>query len=530
MTSGQYSDKDIRHEASRRRTFAVISHPDAGKSTTTEALALHARAIGQAGATHGKAGRRATVSDWMQMEQDRGISISSAALQFEYRDAVFNLVDTPGHADFSEDTYRVLSAVDCAVMLIDAAKGLEAQTMKLFEVCAHRNIPIITVINKWDRPGLDALELMDEVQQRTGLLPTPITWPVGQSGDFRGVLDRTSGEYTKYTRTDGGATIAGEDTYPAEAAADLEGDAWTTAVDESDLLEMEDQNHDQENFLAGKSTPVMFASAVLNFGIHKLLDLLVDLAPPAEARLDKDDEPRHVDDPFSGFVFKVQAGMDSNHRDRLAYIRVCSGVFERGTVLTHASTGKPFATKYAQQVFGRDRDVVDEAFPGDVVGLVNASALRVGDSLYLDKKVEFPGIPTFSPEHFMVIRAKDSSKYKQFRRGIEQLDHEGVIQVLRSDLRGDQAPVLGAVGPMQFEVAEDRMTNEFNAPCTLERLNFSLARRTTPECVPTLARERSVEVLHRSDGELLALFSDRWRLQGVQKNHPDLVLEPLVVS
>ncbi|HJF76158.1 MAG TPA: peptide chain release factor 3 [Brevibacterium linens] len=530
MTSGQYSDKDIRHEASRRRTFAVISHPDAGKSTTTEALALHARAIGQAGATHGKAGRRATVSDWMKMEQDRGISISSAALQFEYRDAVFNLVDTPGHADFSEDTYRVLSAVDCAVMLIDAAKGLEAQTMKLFEVCAHRNIPIITVINKWDRPGLDALELMDEVQQRTGLLPTPITWPVGQSGDFRGVLDRTSGEYTKYTRTDGGATIAGEDTYTVEAAADLEGDAWTTAVDESELLEMEDQNHDQETFLAGKSTPVMFASAVLNFGIHKLLDLLVDLAPPAEARLDKDDEPRHVDDPFSGFVFKVQAGMDSNHRDRLAYIRVCSGVFERGTVLTHASTGKPFATKYAQQVFGRDRDVVDEAFPGDVVGLVNASALRVGDSLYLDKKVEFPGIPTFSPEHFMVIRAKDSSKYKQFRRGIEQLDHEGVIQVLRSDLRGDQAPVLGAVGPMQFEVAEDRMTNEFNAPCTLERLNFSLARRTTPECVPTLARERSVEVLHRSDGELLALFSDRWRLQGVQKNHPDLVLEPLVVS
>ena len=530
MTSGHYSDKDIRTQAGRRRTFAVISHPDAGKSTTTEALALHARAIGQAGATHGKAGRRATVSDWMKMEQDRGISISSAALQFEYRDAVFNLVDTPGHADFSEDTYRVLSAVDCAVMLIDAAKGLEAQTMNLFEVCAHRNIPIITVVNKWDRPGLDALELMDEVQERTGLLPTPLTWPVGQSGDFRGVLDRLTGDYTKYTRTDGGATLAGEDTYPADKAVELEGEAWTTSVDESELLDMEDQNHDQATFLAGKSTPVMFASAVLNFGIHKLLDMLVDLAPSAEAREDKDGEPRPVDDPFSGFVFKVQAGMDSNHRDRLAYIRVCSGVFERGSVLTHAATGKPFATKYAQQVFGRDRDVVDEAFPGDVVGLVNASALRVGDSLYLDKKVEFPGIPTFSPEHFMVIRAKDSSKYKQFRRGIEQLDHEGVIQVLRSDLRGDQAPVLGAVGPMQFEVAEDRMNNEFHAPCALERLNFSLARRTTPECVPTLARERSVEVLHRSDGELLALFSDRWRLQGVEKNHPDLVLEPLVVS
>ncbi|MCT1656891.1 peptide chain release factor 3 [Brevibacterium luteolum] len=531
MTStGDYSSKTIREQAARRRTFAVISHPDAGKSTLTEALALHARVIGQAGATHGKAGRRATVSDWQKMEQERGISISSAALQFEYRDAVLNLIDTPGHADFSEDTYRVLSSVDCTIMLVDAAKGLETQTMKLFEVCAHRNIPIITVINKWDRPGLEPLELMDEIRERTGMLPTPLTWPVGVSGDFRGVLNRADGTYTKYTRSDGGASIAGEETMDAEAAEALEGDAFTTAVDESDLLEMEEQNHDQEAFLAAKSTPVMFAAAVLNFGVHKILDTLVDLAPPAEPRTDKNGEPRPVDDPFSGFVFKVQAGMDANHRDRLAYIRVCSGVFERGMVVTHASTGKPFATKYAQQVFGRDRAVIDEAFPGDVVGLVNASALRVGDSLYLDKPVEFPGIPTFSPEHFMVIRAKDSSKYKQFRRGIEQLDHEGVVQVLRSDLRGDQAPVLGAVGPMQFEVAEDRMVQEFNAPCRLEALPYTIARRTTPECVPTLARERSVEVLSRSDGELLALFSDRWRLQGVERQHPELVLEPLVVS
>ncbi|WP_349828754.1 peptide chain release factor 3 [Brevibacterium litoralis] len=523
--------KTIREEAARRRTFAVISHPDAGKSTLTEALALHARAIGQAGATHGKAGRRHTVSDWMQMEQDRGISISSAALQFEYRDTVVNLVDTPGHADFSEDTYRVLSSVDSAVMLVDAAKGMEAQTMKLFEVCRHRGIPIITVINKWDRPGIDALALMDEIREKTGLVPTPITWPVGQSGDFRGVLDRLTGDYTKYTRTDdGGASIAGEESMDPAAAEALEGDAWTTAVDESDLLELEEQDHDQESFLAGRTTPVMFGSAVLNFGVHRILDALVDIAPEATARPDENDAPRPVDKPFSGFVFKVQAGMDRNHRDRLAYIRVCSGVFERGMVATHAATGKPFATKYAQQVFGRGREVVDQAFPGDIVGLVNASALRVGDSLYLDEKVVFPGIPTFSPEHFMVIRAKDSSKYKQFRRGIEQLDHEGVVQVLRSDLRGDQAPVLGAVGPMQFEVAEDRMNNEFNAPVKLESLAYSIARRTTPECVPTLARERSVEVLSRSDGELLALFSDRWRLQGVERAHPDLVLEPLVVS
>lgn len=521
---------DIRAQARRRRTFAVISHPDAGKSTLTEALALHAKVIGQAGAVHGKGGRRGTVSDWMQMEKDRGISISSAALQFDYRDVVVNLLDTPGHADFSEDTYRVLSAVDCAVMLVDAAKGLETQTMKLFEVCKHRGIPIITVINKWDRPGREALALMDEIHERTGMTPTPLTWPVGTSGDFHGVLDRRDGAYVRFTRTDGGATIAGEERLDPESAAAEVGADWETASDEAGLLDLEDQNHDQEAFLAGRTTPVLFGSAVLNFGVHQLLDVLVDLAPAAEDRPDAAGVPRPVDAPFSGFVFKVQAGMDRSHRDRLAYIRVCSGRFERGMVVTHASSGKPFATKYAQQVFGRDREVIDTAYPGDVVGLVNASALRVGDSLFLDEPVTFPAIPTFSPEHFRVIRAKDSSKYKQFRRGIEQLDHEGVVQVLRSDLRGEQAPVLAAVGPMQFEVAEDRMNHEFHAPCSLEPLGFSLARRTTKDWVDTLARERSVEVLSRSDGELLALFSDRWRLAGVEREHEGIVLEPLVVS
>ncbi|GAB3048002.1 peptide chain release factor 3 [Sediminivirga luteola] len=528
--SAPFPPARIRAQADRRRTFAVISHPDAGKSTLTEALALHARVIGQAGAVHGKGNRRATVSDWMQMEKDRGISISSAALQFEYRDTVINLVDTPGHADFSEDTYRVLSAVDAAVMLIDAAKGLEAQTMKLFEVCRHRDIPIITFINKWDRPGQEALALLDEITERTGLRPAPLTWPVGIAGEFHGVLERASGDFIRFTRTDAGAGIAQEERLDADAAAAMIGGDWDTALEEAELLELEGQEHDQDAFLAARSTPVMFGSAVLNFGVHQLLDALVDIAPAAGPRPDQDGNPRPVEEPFSGFVFKVQAGMDANHRDRLAYIRVCSGVFERGMVVTHATTGKPFATKYAQQVFGRDREVVDTAFPGDIVGLVNASALRVGDSLYVDRKVVFPRIPTFSPEHFKVIRAKDSSKYKQFRRGIEQLDHEGVIQVLRSDLRGDQAPVLAAVGPMQFEVAEDRMVNEFNAPCTLEQLNFSLARRTTPEWVSVLSRERGVEVLSRSDGALLALFPDRWRLAGVEREHEGIVLEPLVVS
>src|SRR6476469_8686417 len=279
VSAPAFLSSDVVREAARRRTFAVISHPDAGKSTLTEALALHARVIGQAGAVHGKAGRRGTVSDWMDMERARGISITSAALQFEYGNAVINLLDTPGHADFSEDTYRVLTAVDAAVMLIYAAKGLEAQTMKLFAVCRHRGIPVLTVVNKWDRPGKDALELLDEISERTGLAPTPLTWPVGIAGDFRGVLDRSDGSYRRFTRTAGGATIAPEETLSPDAAAAREGDAWQQAVEEVELLEATGADHDQSLFLEGVTTPVLFASAVSNFGVGALLDTLVALAP-----------------------------------------------------------------------------------------------------------------------------------------------------------------------------------------------------------------------------------------------------------
>jgi peptide chain release factor 3 len=517
-------------EAARRRTFAVISHPDAGKSTLTEALALHAKVINEAGHIHGKAGRKSTVSDWMDIEKARGISISSAALQFDYHGSVVNLLDTPGHADFSEDTYRVLAAVDSAVMLIDAAKGMEPQTLKLFEVCRHRRIPVLTVVNKWDRPGKEALALMDEIALKTGLRPTPLTWPVGVAGDFRGVLDRRTGQMTQFTRTAGGATAAVEQHLtPAEAEA-AHGDVFATAVEESELLSADESDHSPAGYLAHETTPVLFAAAVLNFGVRQLLDTLVELAPAPGPRVSVADEPRPVDAPFSGFVFKVQAGMDAAHRDRLAYIRVCSGVFERGMVVTHAASKKPFATKYAQQVFGRERETVDVAYPGDVVGLVNASALRVGDSLYADVPVTFPPIPSFAPEHFAVARALDSGRFKQFRRGIEQLEQEGVVQVLRSDRRGDQAPVLAAVGPMQFEVAAHRMKGEMGAEISLDRLPYSLARRTTKEWVAELDRQSGVEVLARSDGDLLALFADTWRLGRTQRDLPDAVLEPLVAS
>ena len=522
-------------EAARRRTFAVISHPDAGKSTLTEALVLHARAITEAGAIHGKAGRRTTVSDWMEMEQARGISITSTALQFPYtspdgQDCVINLLDTPGHADFSEDTYRVLSAVDCAVMLIDAAKGLEPQTLKLFQVCRHRGIPILTVINKWDRPGRHALELLDEINDRIGLKPTPLTWPVGIAGDFHGVLDRRTGNFIRFTRTAGGATAAPEEHIPPERAHAAAGDDWVNATEECELLSADGGDHDQETFLRGETTPVLFTSAALNFGVNQLLDNLARLAPAPGGQRDADGVLRPVEAPFSAFVFKVQAGMDSAHRDRIAYARVCSGTFERGDVLTHAATGKPFVTKYAQSVFGQQRSTLDSAWPGDVIGLANAAALRPGDTLFRDVPVRFPPIPSFSPEQFAVARGTDPSKHKQFRRGIEQLGQEGVVQILTSDRRGDQAPVLAAVGPLQFEVASHRMAKEFNAPISLESLPYNVARAVDPQDAPFVDKQVSVEVLTRTDGVMLALFPTKWRLQGFVQDNPEVRLSSLVAA
>ncbi|WP_199439969.1 peptide chain release factor 3 [Umezawaea beigongshangensis] len=523
---------DVLREAGRRRTFAVISHPDAGKSTLTEALALHARAITEAGAVHGKAGRRGVVSDWMDMEQARGISITSAALQFTYRDSVINLLDTPGHADFSEDTYRVLSAVDCAVMLLDAAKGLEPQTLKLFDVCRFRGIPVITFINKWDRPGRAALDLCEELVDRIGLQPMPLTWPVGEAGRFLGVLDRTDGTYIRYTRTAGGATAAPEERMDSGRAEAELGEDWIAACEEAELLAESGGEFDADRFADASATPVLFGSGVLNFGVRHLLDLIVDLAPRPAPRPDVDGELRPLDAPFSAFVFKVQTGMDRAHRDQVAFARVCSGVFERGVVVTNATTKRPFATKYAQQVFGQERTTVDVAYPGDVVGLVNANALRVGDTLYVDKPaVRYPGLPSFAPAHFAVARAADLSRAKQFRKGIEQLESEGVVQILRSDRRGDGSPVFAAVGPMQFEVAAHRLDSEFNSPVRLDHLPYTVARRLPdPAQRPIVNASSRSESLIRTDGAELALFTDQIAMAVIQRQNPDLRLDPLVAG
>mgnify|MGYP000938246364 FL=1 len=538
-------------EPSRRRTFAVIAHPDAGKSTLTEALALHAHVIAEAGAVHGKAGRKATVSDWMEMEKDRGISIASSALQFEYTPEghqgepyMINLVDTPGHADFSEDTYRVLTAVDAAVMLIDGAKGLEPQTLKLFRVCKARGLPIVTVVNKWDRPGKSPLELVDEIVTEIGLQPTPLYWPVGEAGDFRGLAKLSDEgepqEYIHFIRTAGGSTIAPEEHYTPEQALDKEADTWETAAEETELLAADGAVHDQELFLDCTTSPMIFASAMLNFGVHQILDTLCELAPAPGARAGDQaavaasqsamDNGREPGDEFSGVVFKVQAGMDKKHRDSLAFMRVVSGEFERGMQVTHAQSGRSFSTKYALTVFGRTRSTVETAYPGDIVGLVNAGSLAPGDTIYTGKKVQFPPMPQFAPEHFRTLRAKSLGKYKQFRKALEQLDSEGVVQVLKNDARGDAAPVMAAVGPMQFEVMQARMDNEYNVETIAEPVPYSVARRTNAETAPELAKQRGVEIFTRTDGELIALFGDKWRLQFIQKEHPEFFLEALVAD
>ena len=515
----------------RRRTFAIISHPDAGKTTLTEKFLLYGGALGkEAGSVKAREGRRSATSDWMDLEQQRGISITSTALQFEYRDRVVNLLDTPGHRDFSEDTYRVLAAADAAVMVLDAAKGIEPQTLKLFEVCREREIPFLTFINKWDRPGKGPLELLDEIEETLVVEPTPMTWPVGIPGDFRGVIHRGTGIYTRFERTARGSTIAPETEVDAAEAEATDGEWWTQASEEVGLLDEIGRNVDLKTFLAGESTPVFFGSALTNFGVRFLLDGVVDLVPSPAPRLLADGTRRALDDPFCGMVFKVQAGMDKAHRDRIAFVRVCSGKFERGLTAIAERTEKQFSTKFAQTMFGQDRDTADEAFPGDVLGLVNANDLRVGDAVYVSKPASFPPLPAFAPEHFMRARVKDTSKFKQFRKGIVQLDEEGAIQVLRDPDLGDQAPIFAAVGTLQFEVASHRLENEFGAAVELTATPYTIARRTDAESAPALNAMQGVSVMSRDDGTMLALFESRYWMERVVSDHPELTLERMVAE
>ena len=520
----------ISSEARRRRSFAIISHPDAGKTTLTEKLLLYAGAIGEAGAVRARSGRQRDVtSDWMEMERQRGISITSTVLQFEYRDTVLNLLDTPGHRDFSEDTYRVLSAVDAAVIVLDAAKGIESQTLKLFQVAKSRGLPLITFVNKCDRPSLDPLSICDDIETHLGLKATPITWPVGLGPGFEGVIDRGEGVFWQFSRTAHGSRAAGEVPVAGDRLVD-QGPFGEAAAGEIALLDEVGAHHDQGRFLAGETTPVFFGSAMWNFGIRLLLDALVDLAPSPSPAVDRAGAVHPLDGEFSGFVFKIQANLDPRHRDRVAFVRVASGEFERGMTVVNSRTGRQLGTKYAHQVFGRDRDTVERAHPGDVVGIVNPGDVRIGDTLTTGRTFSYPPIPTFAPEHFMTARNLDTSRYKQFRRGIAQLDEEGVVGVLHHPDRGGQEPLLAAVGPMQYEVAAYRLEHEFGARVELTPTSHALARRTDAVGAAALAPLRSVEVFQRSDGVRLALFPSKFHLEAVRRDHPDITLEAILVT
>ena len=521
---------EILSEAASRRTFAIISHPDAGKTTLTEKFLLYAGAIQTGGAVKARGDRRAATSDWMEMERQRGISISSTVLQFPYRDCIFNLLDTPGHRDFSEDTYRVLSAVDAVIMVLDVAKGIEPQTLKLFEVCRSQNLPVITFFNKYDRPGRDPLELLDEVEQQIGLRPTPATWPVGQSGDFRGVIDRRTGDFIRFTRVARGASIAPEEVVSPEVAAAEEGAAWQQALDGIGLLDAIGADVDLESFLAGESTPVFVGSALTNFGVQMILDAIVDLAPAPAPRNDINGDPRPLDNDFAAFIFKIQANMDPNHRDRIAFARICSGKFERGMDVDCARTEKNVGTKYATTAFGSERETIEEAYPGDVIGLVNTSGLQIGDTLHEGKSVQFPALPRFAPEVFATARPLDSSKFKQFRRGLQQLDEEGVVQVLRDPDMGDADPILAAVGQLQFEVLAHRLAHEFNAPTEILSADYQAIRITDKETAPRLREIGGIRILRRSDDALVALFQSRYRLQRLEADEPSLTLTPIIAG
>src|SRR5215831_10533518 len=466
-------------QISRRRTFAIISHPDAGKTTLTEKLLLYGGAVQLAGSVTARKNQRATTSDWMELERQRGISVSSTVLQFEYRGYCVNLLDTPGHKDFSEDTYRVLTAVDAAVMVIDAGKGIETQTRKLFEVCRQRHLPIFTFMNKLDRPARDPLALVDELERVLGIAAYPVNWPLGDGQDFRGVFDRQANLVHFFERVPGGeyrAPVSVHGLSDPIVRDQMTPEAYARMVEELAMLDGAGAAFDHAAVLDGKLTPVFFGSAVNNFGVQLLLDAFLELAPPPRRRTVGERVIQPEDSAFSGFIFKIQANMDPKHRDRLAFVRVCSGRFERDMNVIHTRTGKKLRLSSSHKLFGRDRETVDEAFAGDVVGLVGHADFRIGDTLAEDAELKFNEIPRFTPECFAWLQSSSTAQFKRFREGLEQLLQEGVVQSFLIRDSSQRVPLLGAVGPLQFEVVQYRMQTEYGAETRLESSPWSVIR------------------------------------------------------
>ncbi|HEY0947314.1 MAG TPA: peptide chain release factor 3 [Opitutaceae bacterium] len=531
-------------EIARRRTFAIISHPDAGKTTLTEKFLLYGNAIHLAGTVTARKNQRATTSDWMELEKQRGISVSSTVLQFDYQGYAVNLLDTPGHKDFSEDTYRVLTAVDAALMVIDAAKGIEPQTRKLFEVCRRRGVPIFTFMNKCDRPTLNPLALIDELESVLGLQPCPITWPLGNGPSFRGVFDRRSKEVHLFERVPGGAFRAPVNVTDLSAPAvreKLDDSTYADVTEQLEMLEIAGTPFDLAAVQAGKQTPVFFGSAVNNFGVQLLLEgFLRNSIPPTSRRSSpvsqfkseiSDSVVPVTHEKFSGFVFKIQANMDPKHRDRIAFLRVCSGKFTRDMNVVHQRTGRSVRLSSSHKLFGQERETVDEAWPGDVIGLVGHDAFGIGDTLTEDRAIVYDEIPRFPPEVFSYISNPNPSDSKKYRAGLEQLLQEGVVQSFSCRNAPPGATLLAAVGPLQFEVVQYRLQSEYNAESRLEPAPFQLLRWIEPH--PSLASSASLIVASGVSfgadkfDHPVVFFPNDWTLRYFIEKNPELKLHEL---
>jgi len=525
-------------EIARRRTFAIISHPDAGKTTLTEKFLLYGNAIHLAGAVKDRKNQRATTSDWMELERQRGISISSTVLQFDYGGMVVNLLDTPGHKDFSEDTYRVLTAVDAVLMVIDAAKGVEAQTRKLFEVCRRRGIPIFTFMNKCDRPTRNPIALLDELEAVLGIQASPVVWPLGNGPSFRGVFDRRSQQVHLFERVPGGAYRAPEKVASLDdpaVRAKLDDDTYADVGEQLAMLDGAGHPFDLAAVRAGRQTPVYFGSAVNNFGIQLLLDgFLADSIPPQPRTSVAGAVPQVVpveSGKFSAFIFKIQANMDPRHRDRIAFMRICSGKFERDMAVLHVQTGKTVRLSSSHKLFGQDRETVDEAWPGDVIGLVGHDAFGIGDTLTADRAILFDEIPRFPPEVFAYISNPNPSDSKKFRAGLDQLLQEGVVQSFSARTAPPGATLLAAVGPLQFEVVQWRLKSEYNAESRLEMTPWTILRWIEPH--PSLSAPGGIVVASGVSfgtdklDQPVALFPNDWTLRYFVEKNPDLKLRDL---
>lgn len=526
---------DFKQETRRRRTFAIVSHPDAGKTTLTEKFLLYGGAVQQAGSVTARKKERATVSDWLEIERKRGISVSSTVLYFDYNGYRINLLDTPGHNDFSEDTYRVLMAVDSVIMVIDGGKGIEQQTKKLFEVCRRRHIPVFTFVNKMDRPALDTLAILDEIESVLNIQAFPINWPLGCGVDFKGVWDRRTQQAHLFERTVGGAYRAPVNTCGLDdplVRNVLSENAYATISEELEMLEHAGATLDNNDITTGKTTPVFFGSAVNNFGIQLLLDGFIEFSPEPQLRVVEGREIGPESDFFSGFVFKIQANMDPRHRDRMAFMRIVSGMFTRDMQAIHTRTGRKVRLSNSSNVFGRDRVSVDEAYPGDVIGITGGDYLAIGDTLSEDPDLSYKEIPRFPPECFITIVNPTPSNFKKFQSGIEQLVQEGLVHLFTITTAARKTWVLGAVGPLQFDMVKFRLESEYGATSRSEASPWNIVKWLVGGYENSSELNFPLHTSLASDqyGRDVVLFENEWHIRFFCENNPKVELSDIPVS